>query len=101
MGFPPPPDAPLPSAQAGISASASFEPAPDGIALCGFKLPSLGFSFAFSLPPFPPFPFPPTFSYFVGLNCDLSNPFTAKFGFGGGRASQVDPDSDPDATADL
>lgn len=84
-----------------MNADVSFAPAPDGIALCGFKLPFLAWGFGFRLPAFPPFPFPPTFNYFVGLNCDLSNPIAAKFGFGGGRTGQADPDSDPDATADL
>jgi hypothetical protein len=79
----------------------SFAPAPAGPSICGFALPGLSWSLAFHLPAFPPFPFPPTFNYFVGLNCDLSNPISAKFGFGGGRTGQADPDSDPDATADL
>jgi hypothetical protein len=101
VGFAPPLPAPSPSAQASASADVSFAPAPAGPSLCGFALPGLSFGFAFHLPAFPPFPFPPTFDFFVGLQCDLSNPIAAKFGFGGGRASQLDPDSDPDATADL
>lgn len=101
MGFAPPVDAPSPSLQAGATADVSFAPAPAGPSLCGFKLPGFAWNFGFKVPAFPPFPFPPTFNYFIGLNCDLSNPISAKFGFGGGRASQQDPDSDPDATADL
>lgn len=101
MGFPPPPAAPSPSVQAGVTANASFAPSPDGPALCGFALPGFAFGVGFAFPKFPPFDFPPNFNYFLGLNCDLSNPISAKFGFGGGRVSQSDSDSDPDATADL
>lgn len=102
MGFPPPPDAPSPAAQDAATVDISFQPSPAGPSLCGFVLPTLTWSVKFpGLPAFPPFPFPPTFNYFLGLNCDLSNPFSASFGFGGGRASNADPDQDPDASADL
>lgn len=101
MGFAPPPDAPPPEQQGIVSADAGFEPSPTGASLCGFTLPGFQWSFAFNLPAFPPFDFPPDFSFFLGLNCDLSNPFTASVGFGGGRVGTFDPDQDPDATADL
>lgn len=102
MGFAPPVDAPAPSVQDQAAVNVSFDPSPSGPTLCGFALPSLSWSVRFpGIPKFPPFPFPPTFNFFVGLNCDLSNPLSASFGFGGGRASQADPDQDPDATADL
>lgn len=101
MGFAPPPDGPSPSDQAAVQADAGFAPAPSGATICGFAIPGLTWSLAFRLPKFPPFDIPPAFDFFVGLNCDLSNPFTASFGFGGGRVSNADPDQDPDATADL
>jgi hypothetical protein len=97
MGFPPPPDFPPPSEQSAITASATFAPTPGGVTLCGFAIPTFGFSLALRIPPFPPFPFPPTFNFFLGLNCDLSNPIDAEFGFGGGRVSTgVSPDDDPE-----
>lgn len=101
MGFPPPPNAPLPSVQQSIGVMASFSPAPTGIELCGFALPGFTLGIGFVFPKFPPFDFPPTFDFGLALNCDLSNPISAKFSFGGGRVSQSDPDSDPDAGADL
>lgn len=101
MGYPPPPNAPTPAVQNAAAVNASFAPSPSGPSLCGFAFPVLTLGVAFAFPKFPPFDFPPTFNYFIGLSCDLSNPISAKFGFGGGRASQSDPDSDPDATADL
>lgn len=92
MGFPPPPDAPTPAAQAAADASFEFEPSPAGASLCGFQFPPM-FNFSLSLRfKFPPFDFPPTFSFFLGFNCDLSNPFDVEFGFGGGRVGTSDPD---------
>lgn len=101
MGFAPPPNAPTPAQQQQAGVHASFEPAPDGATLCGFAFPSFSWGVAFPGFKFPPFDFPPTFNFFIGLNCDLSNPISAKFGFGGGRTPQADSDSDPDSTADL
>jgi hypothetical protein len=95
VGYPPPPDFPPPEQQAGIEAEASFAPTPGGPSLCGFVLPTFGWRLSYRLPAFPPFPFPPTFNFFLGLNCDLSNPIEAEFGFGGGRASTgTSPDYD-------
>jgi len=91
MGAAPPPDAPTPAEQAAVSADASFEPSPGGASLCGFALPSFTFSLAFNFK-FPPFDFPPTFNFAIGLNCDLSNPIDASFSFGGGRVATSDPD---------
>lgn len=77
-----------------MTATASFQPSPTGAVLCGFGIP--GFSYGLSLPRFPGFgfPFPPNLSFAIGLNCDLSEPFDAEFGFGGGRVSNYDPDSE-------
>jgi hypothetical protein len=81
--------------------SGGFSETPPGATICGFGVPSLAFSFGLHVPKFPPFPIPPTFDFFVGFNCSLSNPLSASFGFGGGRVSAQDPDADPDYTADL
>ena len=96
MGYFPPANAPSPSDQASASASAGFAPSPAGPSLCGFQLPLFSYNIGFHLPKFPPFPFPPTFSFFIGLSCNLDQPFSASFGFGGGRVTTVDPDSDPE-----
>ena len=84
----------LPSGGAGIGVSAGMPAAPQGFAICGFGLPLFMFSLSLRIPPFPPFPFPPTFNFFLMLRCDLSDPFDADFGFGGGRVVNADPDAD-------
>lgn len=99
MGQAPPKNAASPADQAGASADAGFSPSPTGPSLCGFGLPGFTFNVSFRLPGFPP-PLP-TFSWFLGLKCDLSDPLSAQFGFGGGRVSQADADADPNTTADL
>lgn len=91
MGAAPPPDAPSPAQQAAVSADASFEPSPSGFSLCGFGFPVFNFNLSLRFK-FPPFDFPPTFNFFIALNCDLSNPIDAEFGFGGGRVGTSDPD---------
>lgn len=97
MGSPPPTDYPTPEEQDVVDASASFEPSPSGATLCGFALPTFNFSLGLRLPAFPPFPFPPKFNFALALNCDLSDPFTASVGFGGGRVSAgPNPDDDPE-----
>jgi hypothetical protein len=96
MGSPPPPDAPSLEQQDAVDAEIGFEPSPTGASLCGFGLPSFVFNLTFRIPPFPPFDFPPDFFFFIGLNCDLSNPLDASFGFGGGRVSNSDPEADPE-----
>jgi hypothetical protein len=97
MGTAPPKDDPPPEEQDAVQASAGFEPAPSGASICGFGIPTFSFSFSFVLPKFPPFDFPPNFNFFLALNCDLSDPFEAKFSFGGGRSSTgEDPDVDPE-----
>lgn len=101
MGQAPPKNAASPGDQAGVDADAGFAPSPTGPSLCGFGLPGFNFNVAFRLPGFPPFGFPPTFNFFLGLKCDLSEPLSAQFGFGGGRVSQADADADPNTTADL
>lgn len=94
MGFAPPVDLPPPSAQDAVTADAGFAPSPAGPQLCGFGLPQFTFNFGFNLPfQFPPAGFPPTLSFGLALFCDLSDPFDASFGFGGGRVSTSDPDS--------
>lgn len=95
MGSPPPINYPSPSASAGVDASAGFSPAPSGALLCGFGLPLFTFNVAFRLPKFPPFPFPPTFAFFLALNCDLSDPIDAHFAYGGGRVPNLAP-GDPE-----
>lgn len=94
MGFPPPPDAPTPEVQTAAGASASFAPSPSGPALCGFGIPI--FSLSLTLPPFP-FPppgFPPVLSFGLALACDLSDPISGSFSFGGGRVPNGDSDAD-------
>jgi hypothetical protein len=90
----PPKDLPPPSEQSAVEASASFQPSPTGASLCGFGVP--GFSFSLSIPSFqiPSITFPPSFNFGIALNCSLSDPFDADFGFGGGRVSNYDPDSE-------
>lgn len=95
MGSPPPPDFPSPSAQAGAEASAGFSSAPSGPTLCGFSLPVFRFNASFRIPGFPPTGFPPTLAFFLGLNCDLSNPIDASFSYGGGRVPNLPP-GDPE-----
>jgi hypothetical protein len=97
MGTAPPVNLPPPEDNAGVDADAGFEPSPSGASICGFGFPTFAFHFAFILPKFPPFEFPPKFNFFLALNCDLSDPFESKFAFGGGRQSTgTDPDEDPE-----
>ena len=90
-----PQDFPTPEESAGVDASAGFAPSPTGAQLCGFGLPLFKFNVNFRLPGFPPSGFPPTFNYFLALNCDLSNPIDASFGYGGGRVPNL-PARDPE-----
>jgi hypothetical protein len=97
MGFAPPVDAPPPAEQDAVTADAGFAPSPSGSSICGFGFPTFSFNFSFHFPKFPPFDFPPSFNFFLALNCDLSDPFEAKFAFGGGRVpTGGDPDVDPE-----
>lgn len=100
MGISPPIDGPAPSPQGGVDASAGFAPSPSGATLCGFGLPGFNYNLAFRLPFALP-AFPPTINFMVALQCDLSDPLDASFGFGGGRVSQSDADADPDASESL
>ncbi len=95
MGVAPPPDFPTPEESAGVDASAGFSPSPSGASLCGFGLPSFKFNIGFRLPAFPPAGFPPTFNFFLSLNCDLSNPIDSSFSYGGGRMPNL-PARDPE-----
>lgn len=92
MGFEPPKDAPSPAVQDAATASASFEPTPGGLSLCGFSLPFFKFNLSITLPAIPFPPFPPTFNFALGLNCDLSHPLSAEFEFGGKRVPVLGPD---------
>jgi len=93
----PVPNFPPPEEQDLISASASFEPGPDAISLCGFAFPpKFNFSFGFNLPAIPiPFKLP-TFDFSLGLNCSLDNPFSfsGNIAYGGGRVAQFDTNDD-------
>lgn len=96
----PPPDLPAPGASA--SADAGFATDPSAASICGFKFPPrLRFSFGFVLPPIsfpPPIPFP---HLMFALNCDANNPLDVSVDvpYGGGRASNNDPDPDLDEAA--
>lgn len=92
-GSPPPPDLPPIAEQPAFSADAGFAPSPAGPSLCGFGFPVFSFNLSFRIP-LPDFNFPPTFNFFVQLNCDLSDPIDAEFGFGGGRQQNIVPDED-------
>ncbi len=97
MGFAPPLNGPSPDQQATADADAGFAPSPSGLEICGFAPPGFFWNFSFRIPKFPPFSFPPKFSFFLALNCDLSDPFEASFEFGGGRVSTGgNPDEDPE-----
>jgi hypothetical protein len=95
-GSAPPDDAPSLADQTKVELDAGFQAGPPAASLCKFKLPLFLFKLAIKLPPlnFPP-PFP-TFSFSLGLSCDLSNPInvTAGVKFGGGRKAtgQTYPD---------
>lgn len=95
-GYPPPPDEPSVEDQGLVDASASFEPGPDAISICGFKFPpTFKFSFGFKLPSLT-LPLPPKFSFSIGINCDLDNPFDVSGGveWGGGRKASGPRDPD-------
>lgn len=94
MGSPPPVDFPPPDQQASASVDLGFQPSPSGALLCGFGLPLFLFNASFRLTGFPPFAFPPTFAFFIGLNCDASKPIDASFSFGGGRKPNIPPSGD-------
>ena len=97
MGYAPPVDLPTPAEQDAVQADAGFSASPSGNSICGFGFPTFSFSFVVVIPKFPPFDFPPKFNFFLALNCDLSDPFEAKFEFGGGRVSTGgNPDVDPE-----
>jgi hypothetical protein len=89
----PPKDAPPPAEQNAVQADAGFEPSPTGTTLCGFGFPVFSYNLGFKIPNLPSFAIP-TFDFFVKLNCSLSDPLDAEFGFGGGRVPTGDPDPD-------
>lgn len=83
-----------------MSADASFGPSPTGTTICGFAIPpTFSFNISFKLPGIG-FEFPPKFFFGLSLNCDLSDPIDAEFGFGGGRVSSKDPDADDEQVVD-
>lgn len=94
MGFAPPPDAPSVPEQNAAGLSASFAPSPSGPSLCGFGFPLFALSLTIPGFKFPPEGFPPQLSFGIALSCDLSDPISADFGFGGGRVSTSDRDAD-------
>ncbi len=101
MGSPPPPNFPAPTPPAspissGLTVSAGFSASPSGPLLCGFGLPGFQINLGFRIPKFPPFSFPPNLSFFLGLNCDLSNPIDASFAYGGGRVPNLPQGDDED-----
>ena len=68
--------------------------------LCGFKLPSFGFSLGFTIPPFS-IDISTLFGIALGISCDgikSGHPlnFTAGVPWGGGRVGTYDPDPDDD-----
>ena len=109
MGFPPPPNfpspGPAPEAPAGISgsvsASATFGAPTTKATICGFSFPippiltlTFGIELSITLPNFPPaFPLP---WIKLVLSCDPNDPIdiSGGIGFGGGRASNAEPDPD-------
>ena len=93
MGTAPPEDAPSPAEQDAAAVEASFEPSPSGDILCDFGVPSFQLSLNFQIPGIPSFTLP-SFDYFLAMNCDLSDPLDAQFGFGGGRVASFDKDQD-------
>ena len=57
-----------------------------GLAFCGFAIPGFKLNLNFDLSlVLPSFTFPPQFFFALSLSCDLSRPFSADFGVGGGR----------------
>lgn len=99
MGVPPPPTPPspptFPSPPGGIALNASVGIPPTGPLICGFGIPGFTFSIGFTIP-IPEFDFPPAWFFALSLNCDLSNPISAEFGFGGGRNAKTGLDKDPE-----
>ncbi len=94
MGFAPPEDFPPPEVQDAAAVEASFAPSPSGPSLCGFGIPTFSISLRLPSFQFPPAGFPPQLSFGLALACNLSDPISASFGFGGGRVSTSDPDAD-------
>jgi hypothetical protein len=97
MGFPPPPDLPLPDVQDAELLNASFTLGLPVASLCGFALPSILLGLGIVLPSPLPIPPPlPKFKLAIGLNCSLDNPLDVSAGieFGGGRVATGDPDPD-------
>lgn len=92
MGSPPPADAPPPEQQEQQVVDATFEPSPEGGALCGFGFPL--FNLSLNIPGFEIPVFPPPLNLTLALVCDLDDPIDADLSFGGGRVpqSQIDPD---------
>lgn len=68
-----------------------------GFAFCGFAIPGFKLNLSFDLSlVLPSFTFPPQFFFALSLSCDLSRPFSADFGVGGGRKGKVGLDLDPE-----
>jgi hypothetical protein len=85
--------------QASLAGSASFQPGPTGLEICGFKIPGFEFSLNFRLQ-LPPLIFPPPLFFALALRCDLSNPIDVDFGPGGGRVAKPVPGLDEDFEAE-
>ena len=61
-----------------------FQVALPGLLFCGFGIPAFTFPISFSLQ-LPTLEFPPQLFFALSLSCDLSHPFSADYGVGGGR----------------
>jgi hypothetical protein len=67
---------------------------PGSPTICGFGIPGFKLNLSLKLPPFPTFGL--NFFFALALNCDLINPISTRYGFGGGRAGTKGLDDDPE-----